>query len=128
MRIDPASGALTEASGSPMVLRYPPRQIDIAPSGRLAYVLNEGADDISVFWIDAASGTFQETLGSPFAAGSGVRDMAVSPSGEFVLVLTGAGIAVLKASPSIGALIQVAGAPFAVGNSPGQIVVIRVAQ
>jgi 6-phosphogluconolactonase len=46
-------------------------------AGRFAYVANQGANDISAFFIDAASGALTSIGGSPFAA-NGSAPMAVA--------------------------------------------------
>jgi len=51
-------------------------------------VANQGANDISAFFIDAASGALTSIGGSPFAANGGApMAVAVDPSGTFLYVV-----------------------------------------
>jgi 6-phosphogluconolactonase (cycloisomerase 2 family) len=78
-----ASGALTRV-GAAAAVASNPSAIAVEPSGRFAYVANQGANDVSVHAVDATTGALT-ALGS-VAADDTPSALAVDPSGRFVYV------------------------------------------
>jgi Lactonase, 7-bladed beta-propeller len=67
--IDPSTGALTAIVGSPFPAGVPPHSVAVDPSGKFAYVANEGGN-VSGYTIDPRTGALTAIAGSPFPAGS----------------------------------------------------------
>ena len=78
-----ASGALTRV-GAAAAVASNPSAIAVEPSGRFAYVANQGANNVSVHAVDATTGALT-ALGS-MAADDTPSALAVDPSGRFVYV------------------------------------------
>jgi 6-phosphogluconolactonase (cycloisomerase 2 family) len=55
--------------GAPFPAGRRPRAITVAPSGRFAYVGNDGSDSISGFRVNPTAGSLTPIPGSPFPAG-----------------------------------------------------------
>lgn len=93
-----------------------PSSVD--PSGKFAYVVNYGADNVSAYAFDAETGAFSEVAGSPFGAGSAPYTstfVTVDPSGKFAYVANLKAVSVYTIDASSGALSEVSGSPFPVG-------------
>jgi 6-phosphogluconolactonase (cycloisomerase 2 family) len=86
--IDPASGALSAAPGSPYGIGDGAVMQTLDPAGRFLFVANQGNSpgpgSISVFKVNVASGVLSEVSGSPFPLAGGPSFVSVDPSGEFV--------------------------------------------
>jgi 6-phosphogluconolactonase (cycloisomerase 2 family) len=80
-RIDPATGALAEISGSPfsVIPGLDPRQVAVDPTGTFAFVADHDSNNVSAFIIDPATGALQEITGSPFQAG--IRTLSITTIG-----------------------------------------------
>ena len=122
--INSATGALRAVSGSPFGAGLFPYSVAVEPSGRFAYVANDGDDTVSAFAINSATGALREVSGSPFAAGIGPDSVAVDPWGRFAYVANAVGNSVSAyAISSTGALREVAGSPFASKRFPYAVTV-----
>jgi 6-phosphogluconolactonase len=92
--IDPASGALQPAPGSPMTTGgVAPVSVRVDPTGKFVYVANNfpqvGAEgnSISAYSLDAATGTLTAIAGSPFVSPPqqpGTVTLTIDPTGAFV--------------------------------------------
>jgi hypothetical protein len=121
--IDPSTGALTAIAGSPFTAGSFPRSVAVDPSGKFAYVLNEGGN-VSGYTINPSTGALTTIVGSPFTTGGDPRSMAVDPSGKFAYVANfGGGVSGYTINPTTGALTPIAGSPFAAGNEPNIVAV-----
>ncbi len=125
---DPATGQLSPVPGSPFPAGTGPYSIAVDPTGSFAYVSNDGSDDISAFAIDPVSSALSPVAGSPFPAGHVPRTVVAHPSQGLLYVLnenvsttpevTAGSVSAYRIDPASGALVPVAGSPFAVGVSP----------
>jgi len=88
---------LSPISGSPFAAAQEPVAVTVDPSGRFAYVANQGGTasgtcapatpcGISAYTIDPLTGVLTEIPGSPFPAGPEPSGIAVDPSGQFLYV------------------------------------------
>ncbi len=80
-----ADGALTPVPGSPFAAGSRPVSVAVDPTGKFAYVANDGDNNVSAYSI-AANGALTPVPGSPFAAGSRPLSVAVDPTGKFAYV------------------------------------------
>jgi 6-phosphogluconolactonase len=109
--------------GSPFAAGYGPFGVAIDPTGKFAYVANNGTasgkpGNVSAFAIDPRSGALTPVSGSPFAAGTNPVGVAVSPNGRFVYVpnYNSANISIFAIDAGTGALKQVKGSPHGTGR------------
>jgi len=95
--MDPSTGALVPIAGSPFPAAQEPVAVVVDPSGRFAYVANEGGTvsgmcppatpcGVSAYAIDRLTGALTQIAGSPFPAGPEPSGVAVDPSGKFLYV------------------------------------------
>lgn len=49
-----------------------PTSVAVDPSGKFAYVANNGSSDVSAFTINTATGALTAVVGSPFAVVNGL--------------------------------------------------------
>lgn len=90
-RLDPAAGTLTP-NDPPFASVTPgagPRHFSFHPSGKVAYVINELLNTITVFAYDAQRGSLSElqtvkTLPADFSGNSTTAEVVVHASGKFV--------------------------------------------
>jgi len=126
MKIDPASGALTLATGSPYGVGDGAVWLTLDPSGQFLYVANRGTNtlspgSISAFKVDTSSGALTEITGSPFGLSGGPAMVKVDPSGQFLFAASGATDLVygLKIDQVTGALTPLGwGAQTLAGDNP----------
>lgn len=97
-QIDPSTGALAPIAGSPFPAANGPVAVAVDPSGRFAYVANEGSGTVggvcppatpcgvSAYAIDHLTGALTQIAGSPFPAGPEPSGLAIVPSGRFLYV------------------------------------------
>jgi 6-phosphogluconolactonase len=90
-RFDPAAGTLmpNDPPAAQIAEGSGPRHFAFHPTGRFAYLINEMANTITVFWYDAESGTLNRvqtvsTLPSEFKGKSWTAEVVVHPSGKYV--------------------------------------------
>jgi 6-phosphogluconolactonase (cycloisomerase 2 family) len=115
--IDPASGALTQLSGSPFPL---PVSQYMATDQTGAYLYVTTGTNIVGYAIDATTGALTALAGFPVAAGANAYSITVDPSNRFLYV-TNDGAATVSGftlDASTGALTSMAGPPFPAGNHP----------
>jgi 6-phosphogluconolactonase len=135
--INASTGELMAVPGSPFAAGVGPVSVAVDPSGKFVYVADTSHATVSAFIINAATGMLTAVAGSPFAAGhSGPRAVAVDPSGKFVYVAnrstsdkpTDGCVSAFTINASTGALTAVAGSPFAAGDWPVSVAVVRIKQ
>ena len=114
--INPSNGALTEVKGSPFAADYGSYAVAIDPTGRFAYIANDGTGsgdpgDISVFAINPRDGALTPIQGSPFSAGSNPIGIAITPNDKFAYVANyiSANISIFAINPTTGGLKQLKG-------------------
>jgi 6-phosphogluconolactonase (cycloisomerase 2 family) len=117
--INASTGALTQVQGSPFATGYGAYAVAIDPTGRFAYVANDGTGsgsqgNVSGFAINARSGALTSLQGSPFAAGSNPIGIVISPDGKFAYVVNyiSANVSIFAINASTGALKQIKGSPL----------------
>ena len=122
--INSSTGALSAIAGSPFAAGKNPISVTVDPSGRFAYVANDG-NSVSAYTINSSTGALRAVAGSPFAAGYTPVSVTVDPSGRFVYVanLGGSTVSAYTINSSTGALRAVAGSPFATANGPTSVTV-----
>src|SRR5262249_1508855 len=86
--IDAASGALTQVAGSPFSTGGTQvRRLVMDPSGRFAYVANQGTATVTAFRFDGTSGALT-MIGTPVATGgTSPFSPAMHPSGRNLYVV-----------------------------------------
>jgi 6-phosphogluconolactonase len=114
--IDPSTGALTQVKGSPFAADYGSYAVAIDPTGRFAYVANDGTGsgdpgDISVFAINPRDGALTPIGGSPFLAGSNPIGIGITPNDKFAYVANyiSANISIFAINATTGGLKQLKG-------------------
>jgi uncharacterized repeat protein (TIGR01451 family) len=121
--INPATGALTTAAGSPFAVPGSGDiSIDCTPDGQ--FLLAASSNNIAVF-SRGADGSLTPVLGSPFAAGGlGPDGMRVTPDGRFVVValLLSQTVGVFSIGAG-GALTPVPGSPFPLAALPAGVAI-----
>jgi 6-phosphogluconolactonase len=85
--MDPNTGGLTGAPGSPYGTGKMPASLAANLEGTLAYVANEADNSLTGYSINTGSGALSGISGSPFATGKGPIVAAVDPSGNFAYAL-----------------------------------------
>jgi 6-phosphogluconolactonase (cycloisomerase 2 family) len=114
-----------EIAGSPFVSGTGAKDIALDPSGKFAYVINDGDTNVTAFNVNTTSGELTpvgsvDTGISPFA-------LTVDSSGKFLYVTnqTDGNVSAYNINSATGALAPVAGSPFAAANSPVSIVATK---
>jgi 6-phosphogluconolactonase (cycloisomerase 2 family)/sugar lactone lactonase YvrE len=117
--INPQTGALTPAPGSPYSAGSGALSVAVDPLGRFLYV-GEGweATNLFAFSIDQGTGALTPIPGSPFSAVEG-RGLAVDPLGRFLFISDedNGQTSAYTINPSSGAITAVAGSPFSGGGA-----------
>jgi 6-phosphogluconolactonase (cycloisomerase 2 family) len=123
-KIDSTTGVLSQLSNSPFAARSFPKSVTVDPSGKFAYVVNEGGN-VSAYTIDSASGALSQLGNSPFLAGSRPFSVAVDPSGKFAYVANSNSnnVSAYTIDSTTGALSQLSSSPFPAGTSPFSVAV-----
>ncbi len=125
-REDPASGVLTQITGSPYTVGDGASSVVIHPSGNFLYVSNPGQNenDISLFTI-ASDGALTEVFPRTPVGSSATEPtlLAIDPAGAFLYVANvgSNNISVFSINTSNGALSQINGSPFYIGVTPHNI-------
>jgi len=116
--INASNGALTQVQGSPFAAGYGAYAVAIDPTGKFAYVANNGTSsgkqgNVSAFGIDPHTGALVPVPGSPFAAGSNPLRVTISPDSKFVYVINynSRNISIFSIDPRTGVLKQVKTSP-----------------
>lgn len=124
------TGSFAQVPGSPFATGKSPQQVVFSPSGRLLATANSGDNTLSVFSVDPSSGRLTQAPGSPYAVSGGGYSVAFGPAGNLLAAIacTSAdhgdclqqAVAVFSVSALTGALAQVPGSPFALGDAGAQ--------
>jgi DNA-binding beta-propeller fold protein YncE len=130
LAINTATGALAPIAGSPFAAGTNPQILTIHPSGKFAYVANSGSNNVSAYSMDTTTGALTPVVGSPFVAGTASNSQSIyyspsviiDPTGKFAYVLLDGSISAYTIDGTTGALMAVAGSPFAVDSGPGFII------
>ena len=116
--IDPLTGALAPAPGSPFVTGAASGSVVVGPTGRYVYVANADGT-VSGFAIDAATGRLDTLAGSPFGAGASPAAIAMDPTGRWVFVPDVLGAtAVYEVDAPSGRLSPASGSPLSISCRP----------
>ena len=117
------SGNFTSMFNSPFFAGTSPAAVVIDPSGKFAYVANQGENDIAIYQVDSSTdGLIEIPPRTPAGSGPAFLELDSSGSVLFALNRISANISVYSIG-SDGALTQVTGSPFAVGGAPGGMTV-----
>jgi 6-phosphogluconolactonase (cycloisomerase 2 family) len=117
--VNASTGALTPLSTATYATGAGPSAISIDRSGTFVFVANNGgSNDISVFAITAGTGALTPVAGSPFDAGDNPHSLVLGRfGGLFVYTAnfngTNSTISGFRVDPFNGALIPLAGSPYA---------------
>jgi 6-phosphogluconolactonase len=82
--IDRKTGALTQVSGSPYGVGFPPLSVTVDPTGQFVCVADFLTQSISSFTIDRDNGALAQMLAVPVSGEP--RSLAADPSGKFLYV------------------------------------------
>ena len=119
-KVDPATGVLTLAPGSPFAAGKDPAADALASGGRFAYVINQGSNSVSAYKVNSTTGALTPLAGSPFAvdySSSGPNGIVADPTGKHAYVTSDSGVTAFSINATTGALLRVPGSPFAAGRS-----------
>ena len=87
--INNTTGALSKVSGSPFPAVFQAQSVTVDPSGRFAYVANEGGGgSVSAYTINSSSGALKAVSGSPFPDGGAPLSVAIAGQAVATSVLT----------------------------------------
>jgi hypothetical protein len=123
--IDPASGAMTQITGSPFGAGENPVSVAVEASGRFLFVANVGgisisggaaSTGVSVYSVNPDTGVPTEVAGSPFPTADIPGFVVADPSGLYLYVGTGTGILGFTIDQTTGALVANPGATAAINN------------
>ena len=116
-------GALTPVPGSPFPAGNLPASVAVDPTGKFAYVVNEGGNNVSAYRI-GKNGALTPIPGSPFLTETDPHEVAVDPRGKFVYVANAVSnnISAYRIGKN-GALTPIPGSPFAAGSFPRSVAV-----
>jgi YVTN family beta-propeller protein len=123
--IDPSTGNLTAATGSPFQITpgntpaSHPSSIAVTPDGKVLFVSDPTLGTVSAFTI-AGNGSLTAVTGSPFSTGAGTTPtfVTVDASSRFLYVSDPAHNSVLGFTIQSNALAPISGSPFAAGTQP----------
>ncbi len=130
--IDTVSGALTEIdqngplAGTTVSAGVTPRSISIDPSGKFAYVANQGDSSVSAYTINVNTGALTSVGTAIAAGGEFTRSVSIDPLGKFVFAVNHGGfnpgsIAVYGIDAGTGTLTPVSGSPFVSYGGPNSV-------
>jgi 6-phosphogluconolactonase (cycloisomerase 2 family) len=126
--INASSGALTPIAGSPFAIAASTMVID--PNGQFAYITNTAG--VYAYSI-GLTGSLTAISASPVAALSHPTSFTIDPSGQFAYAVAyigtsgvDFGVYAFTINPTTGALVPVAGSPFAPSSPPGYTAAITV--
>ncbi|HKV39220.1 MAG TPA: beta-propeller fold lactonase family protein [Blastocatellia bacterium] len=122
--INPATGALMIAPGSPLPSGADPFSIALDPFNRFVYVGNgtAGPAGIWAFKVNSATGSLTLVPGSPFPAPDpgNAYNLSVDPSGRFLFAANGTfaegSVSAFTIDARTGALTAIPGSPFPTGG------------
>jgi 6-phosphogluconolactonase (cycloisomerase 2 family) len=124
--IDPVAGTLTAITT--FSTGTMPELVKVDPSARFAYVPSHDGH-VSAYAI-SATGSLTQVTGSPFLAGAGTVSVALDPSGRYLYAANNGNgaldsftVSAYTVDPNTGALIDIAGSPYAAGFEPQSVTV-----
>jgi YVTN family beta-propeller protein len=120
-REDPYSGTLTELAGTPYTVGDGAHSLVIHPSGKFLYVANPGQNENDISLFDIASDGYLTEMPPRASIGNSASQpslLVMDPAGNYLYVMnTGSdNISVFSIDSGTGALTQIAGSPFSVGD------------
>ena len=121
-----ADGSLgSEITGSPFASGAAPRGIALDPSGKFAFVPNEGDLNVTAFIVNASTGAL--TVAGNADTGNGPSAVTLDSSGKFLHVTnhSDGNVSTYKVDATTGALTPIAGSPFAAEDGPNSVVTTR---
>jgi DNA-binding beta-propeller fold protein YncE len=125
MSLDGTTGTLTNIGGAPFGGGANPLTVAVDPSGKFAFVTNEGDNTLSAYAIGAA-GELSGISGSPFSVGTQPQGVTVDPSGRFVYVATADGnVFGFSLNTGTASLTPITGSPFPANGRLRDIVVLK---
>ena len=119
-----SNGSGTVASGNPSNIG-----VGSVANPQFAYVANSASGTISAYRVDATTGALTPVAGSPFPDEWSPVSVTVNPAGTFAYAAnsfgnTGPGtVSAYRINARTGALMPVAGSPFAAGIGPASVTV-----
>ena len=114
--IDPTTGVLTAASGSPFSAGSNDGALAADPTGSFLYAANQADGTLSEFTINSTTGALNPVEGSPIAYTPGNPSiLAINPKSPFLYVASSGAVATYSMNTSSGALSQV-GSPISIGQ------------
>ncbi|MFN7938799.1 MAG: beta-propeller fold lactonase family protein [Bryobacteraceae bacterium] len=116
--INPSTGALTAAPGSPFPAPASLTSVIVHPNSKFVYAGAANAGQIAAYTI-GTNAALTPVEGSPFAARNNISWMAMDRDGKFLFVAERQTNTVLvySVNASTGALTPIAGSPFSAGPS-----------
>jgi 6-phosphogluconolactonase len=117
--INATSGALIPIAGSPFSGGPNPTAVTVDPTGKFAFVTNQGDGTVSAFRINVTSGALAPVVGSPYAVGTNPQGVAATIKFAYVANIADSTVSAFAIDGSSGALTPVPGSPFAAGGGPG---------
>ena len=121
-----ADGSLgAEITGSPFASGATPRGIALDPSGKFAFVPNEGDLNVTAFSVNSTTGAL--TLAGNADTGNGPSAVTLDSSGKFLHVTNywDGNVSTYKIDATTGALTPIAGSPFAAEDGPNSVVTTK---
>jgi 6-phosphogluconolactonase (cycloisomerase 2 family) len=117
VNVDPATGVLTPAPGSPVVTGDLPSSsslgvVAIDPSGNYLYAFERVSNSILAYAIDRSSGRLASINGSPFPTAASPTSVAIEPQGRFMYVANALGVSAYEIDSANGALTSISGSPL----------------
>src|SRR6516165_6272500 len=130
--IDSTTGALTAVAGSPFAAGTQPRFVQLEPSGKFAYVVNAGSNDIWTYRLNSGTGALTPTArgkvrarqapsGIGFLGGS--SPVTYTPKFAYVANIGSTDVSGYTINATTGALTPIPGSPFAAGLHPRSVAV-----
>ena len=110
----------TPAFVSTTIVGKTPKSATIEPTGRFAYVVNQGDGTVSAFAIDRGTGSLGPLPNSPLTAGLNLSSITTDPLGRFAFATATSAndVVAYTIDPASGVLAPVAGSPFSTGLGP----------
>ena len=123
--INPDSAGYGTLIGDPIAVGDSPNDIEIAPNGARAYVVNAGDDTVSVIDTNPLSATYNTVIGNPIPVGDLPQALAFTPDGTRAYVANGfdGEVVVIDTDPGSITFNFVIGDPISVGARPDALAV-----
>jgi DNA-binding beta-propeller fold protein YncE len=103
-----------------------PFSVTVDPTGKFAYVVNNGSSNVSAYRINPSTGTLT-SVGAPVVAGTSPVSVTVDPTGKFAYVanFNSNNVSAFTINASTGALTPAPDSPFQAGTNPVSVAVDR---